>query len=496
MPRALKIRRLLPWAAGLLLAAVVVLLFFRLTMAGLMVNLLLKSSGASQVNFNVVRASPWQVVVDDLSFSVRTQAFAAKRVTVDRRSWWMPSLGAVRVEQASVPLTIDGSDTNPWSWASYQNGGAVQPWQAPLDELSVDGQLVVKAAALPDQVLEVKFAARQSAQKTWEGIVRADGPGLSLRGEGSYDPGRDDLAFKVPAAELDLKVWQDFVRRLVLLPGGAWELEGRFTGQAEGRLAGKKLTTTGSVRLRDGRAKNAALAVTAEGIEAGLEFTDLAGLVSQPGAVRVRELRAGQLALREVDAGLALGGPDKITVQRASFQTLGGAVAVEPFNYFPSQREAELVVLVDGIDIAAVLALTQDLPARATGRVNGRFPLRIDAGGLRLGTGWLQLKPGVYAEMQFDATGLLTRGASASSPGYAVLKKVESGLLKLKITEMRLDIRPPNAPPGRSATLHIAGEPVDPDVKAPVVLDLNVNGPLEKLLNLGLDSRVSFGSKP
>ena len=124
------------------------------------------------------------------------------------------------------------------------------------------------------------------------------------------------------------------------------------------------------------------------------------------------------------------------------------------------------------------------------------LPLRIDAAGLRLGTGWLQLKPGVHAEIQFNTSGLLTRGVSPGNPSYAVLKKVESGLLKLKINELRLDIRPPNAPPGRSAQLHIAGEPVDPDVKAPVVLDLNVNGPLEQLINLGLDSRVSFGSKP
>jgi hypothetical protein len=107
----------------------------------------------------------------------------------------------------------------------------------------------------------------------------------------------------------------------------------------------------------------------------------------------------------------------------------------------------------------------------------------------------LQLKPGAYAEIQFAAEGLLTTGVPQGNPSYAVLKKVESGLLKLKVSELRLDIRPPNAPENRSAQLHVAGEPVDPQVKAPVILDLNVNGPLEKLINLGLDSRISFGSK-
>ena len=63
------------------------------------------------------------------------------------------------------------------------------------------------------------------------------------------------------------------------------------------------------------------------------------------------------------------------------------------------------------------------------------------------------------------------------------------------MNELRLEIYPPNSPPGRTAQLHLAGEPLDPGVKAPVTLDLNVNGPLEKLLNVGLDSRVSIGQK-
>jgi hypothetical protein len=354
----------------------------------------------------------------------------------------------------------------------------------------------VQAAALPAQELTVQMNARLTPRKTWEGRVQAAGPGLALQGELTYDMAKDTVAFQLPAVSLDLKDWQAFVQRLVLLPGGNWQLAGKFTGSAEGRLAGKQLTTSGQVHLREGRAANPQGTITAEGIEADLEFTDFAEVFTKPGSLRIREVRTGQLALRDLDAEIALGGTNKIAVSRISFQALGGTVTAEPFSYFPSLRELETVVLVDGINVEEVMALTRDLPAKAVGRVNGRFPLRLDDSGVRLGTGWLQLKPGVYAEIQFNATGLLTGGTSPSTPSYAVLKKVESGLLKLKIRELRLDIRPPNAPPGRSAQLHLAGEPVDPDVKAPVILDLNVNGPLERLINLGLDSRLSFGSKP
>ncbi|SDR66255.1 YdbH domain-containing protein [Opitutus sp. GAS368] len=490
-------RRMLLGAAGLAVTLLTAGLLARQALTGLAVNALLQLAGASEIKFTITEASPWRVVVEDIGFSVRTQGFAAKRVTFTRAHWWTPSLGTVRVEQARVPITVDGSDTSPFTWSTYQNGQAkVQPWQTPLEELALDGRLVVKAAAVPAQEITVKLEARLTPGNTWTGHVQADGPGLSVQGEGSYDMTRDELAFKLPAVALDVKAWQEFVRRIVLLPGGAWELEGKFTGSAEGRLVGKKLTTTGTVRLRDGRASNTALAVTAEGLEANLEFTDFVRFATKPGTMRIREVRTGQLALQDLDCVFAFADTNKMVVSKATFKALGGTVAMEPFNYFLSLRELETVVLVEGIDVEQVMALTKDLPAKAVGRVNGRFPIRIDDSGLRLGTGWLELKPGVYAEIQFNANGLLTGGASPSSPSYAVLKKVESGLLKLKITEMRLDIRPPGAPPGRSAQLHLAGEPVDPNVKAPVILDLNVNGPLERLINLGLDSRVSFGSKP
>jgi hypothetical protein len=490
-------RRLL-WTAAA--AALVVLgagVAARLTLTGLVLRSLLTRAGAAEIKFDLAAASPWAVVVENMDFRVRTQAFTARRVTLHRAHWWTPSLGSLRIEQARLPLTIDGSDTNPWSWATYQNGTApAVPPSVPLDDVSVDGQLVIRAAAVPEQTLTVKLEAHLAGKNTWAGRASAEGPGLGVKAEGRFDPASQALDFKLPEITLDLKSWQNFVQRLVLLPGGTWDLAGQVTASAEGRWVGKEFTATARVSLRDGHAASSVRAVAADGVAADLEFTDLDHFRTKPGTLHIREVHTGQLVLRDVEAEFAFDTPKKIIVSRASLHALGGSLALEPFKYFPDLRQLEAVVLVDGISVEEILALTQDLPAQATGRLNGRFPLRIDASGIRLGTGWLELKPGVAAEIRFSSSGLLTNGLPPSSPGYAVLKKVETGLLKLAVSEMRLDIRPPNAPPGRSATLHLAGHPFDPDVKAPVTLDLNVNGPLEKLLNLGLDSRLNIGTKP
>lgn len=486
-------RRLFLFVALLGVAGITVALLARLTLTEMAVGSLLKRAGAFDVKFNVAQASPWKVVLEDIGFQLKTQLFAAKRVSVSRAHWWTPSMGVVRVEQMRLPLTVDGSDTNEHAWPVDRNGAvASAPTSVPVEEVYVDGQVIIRASDVPEQALTVKLEARLVAKNTWTGKIQVDGPGVAVQGEGGYNLAKDDLDFKLPAIAIDLKPWQQFGQRLVVLPGGAWELEGKLTGHAAGHLIGKKITASGAIQLREGRAHYETKDITAEGIEAELEFIDFDQILTKPGAIRVRELRVGTFPLRALSAELALAGSDRIVVSALSLEALGGRVSAEPFKYFPSLHELDAVVMVDGISVEEIMALTKDLPAKATGRVSGRFPVRIDDSGVRLGTGWLELKAGVYAELQLQANGLLTGNLDEKSPSYAVLKKVESGLLKLRISELRLDIRPPNAPAGRSAQLRISGSPVDPSVKAPVTLDLNVNGPLEQLLNLGLDSRLKF----
>jgi len=497
MPTPLTKRRLCLAAGTLAFLTLAVAVLARLTLTGLAASTLLHMAGASEVKFRVTQASPWRVVFEKVAFQVRTQPFEAGRVSFARPHWWTPSLGTVRVEQAWLPLTVDGSDTNPVNWATYKNGTAsVSALKIPADDISIDGQLVVRAAALSDQALTVKLEARLRPDTTWEGKASVEGPGLAAQASGRFDPATKALDFAVPVVSVDLKVWQNFLQRFVFIPGGAVELGGTLTGSAQGRWAGKAFSAAAKVHVADGRVVSPAHNVTADGVTVDLEFTDLDKFETKPGTLRVAALQVGRFALRDIDAEFAFADTNRIAVSRAALKALGGSLAVEPFKYFLNLRELDVVVLADNISVEEVMALTKDLPAKASGRVDGRLPLRIDDGGLRLGTGWLALKPGVSAQIQFSAAGLLTSGVPVKDPRYPVLKKIESGLLQLRVGELRLDIRPPDAPAGRTAQLHVVGEPVDPEVKAPVTLDLNVNGPLEKLLNMGMDSRVNFGGKP
>jgi hypothetical protein len=492
-------RRRLAWVAAGLAALFLVLVLVRKPLAAAAITSSLEMAGAGDVSLRVAEASPWGVLVENLGFKVRTQRFDAAQVRIERRSWWSPSLGVVRVSGARVPVTVDGSDTNPWAWSTYAGGSAPAGGGGigalPADELSIDGVLVVKAASQADQEITVSFEAKLGDDQHWQAKADLRGPGIALSGQGKFQLPVQQVQFGVTVTELDLGRWEGFIQSLVTLPGGRWELSGRLEGNATGTYEEDKVTATGRVGLRDGRFRSTDRGVLAEGVTADFKLSDVERLRSEPGTIRVRSLQAGGVEFRNVDLEVALAGPEKFSVSRATLEAFGGKLATEPFVFVPRRNELDFTLLADGIVVEQVLTLAKDLPARATGLVDGRVPVRIDASGLRFGTGWLELKRGTAAEVQFNASGLLTRGVAVSNPTYSTLKRIESGLLRLRLSELRLDLRPPNQPPGRSATLKIAGEPVDKDVKAPVNLNLNVNGPIEQLLNLGLDGRVNFGGK-
>lgn len=451
----------------------------------------LKAGGATDVRFAVERASPWRLQLSNLGFNFDAVKFVAGSASLERSHWWTPSLGRLSVQQARVDVNVD-------QLASAPGGGASSagPVTIPLEEISIDGQVVVHVGEEPGQPLALAFAARPVEEGTWQGDAKLTAPGLEVGIQGSYRLTDGESEFRSTALRLDLQTWQKWLEHWAPLPGGPWELAGTLTGEAGGEYQGGRFAARGEFHLRDGRASSTALKATAEGVSADIDVADLTQLLARKSTLHVKTVTSGAIVLSDVAVEFSRTQGDRFDIAALSARALGGTVKVEPFVYRLGQTDVEAVILADGIRAEEVMALTQDLPARASGPLSGRLPVRYDGSGVKFGTGWLGLQEGASAEIQFHAAGMLTAGTSPKSPQYAVLKKVEDGILKLKVTELRLDIRPPNAPGTRTAQLHVVGAPVDPEVKAPVTLDLNVNGPIESLINLGLKSGASFGTKP
>jgi hypothetical protein len=560
----------------------------------------LRAGGASNVTFDLTRASPWRLQVDDLAFDLEAARIAAASVSLDRAHWWAPSLGRLKMHTARVELALDRLDGGGGTPAAPA-APASPPRNIPLEEISVDGQLTLRAGDETTDALTLRFAARPGQDGKWQGQAQVEAPGLQLAIDADYSPGEAAGSLRTSALRLDLRPWQAWTRRLVPLPGepwivagtitgnlagsyragnisgtgdiqlsdaavaspglglaaegiglsahfgtkpgddckwqghakvtgpglelaveathdvgreetefrttalradlrpwqawiehlaelpdGPWELAGEVIGVATGAYRAEELIAQGEFRLRDARVANTSYELVADGIEADLPDVNLATGVARNIAVRARQVTVAKIAAADVTAGIASATEDQIEVSAFSARALGGMVRLEPFTHRLDDPAVEVVVAAENIRAEHLMALTEDLPARASGPLSGRLPVRYDGSGLRLGTGWLGLAAGGDLELQFQSAGLLTAGTSPKSANYAVLKRVEDGLLKLKVTELRLDVRPAGAPASRTAQLRIVGAPVDPQVKAPVTFDLNVNGPVESLLNLGL----------
>ena len=476
------LRSRLTWIVAVLLLLIVGAgLAVRFWLGGYVVRSVLGMAGASEIRFAQVRGTPGRIVIEDLEFRVRTQPFAARRVTVERESWWMASLGNVRIEGVRVPVVLDQSDTDPWNWTTYDQGGlGDEPVNLPFQSLDLDGELVVRMATVPDMPITVKLEGRPRTGSSWIGSLVAEGEGFRLAGGGSLLRAGQELDYQVHSAELDLAVWSRHIQRLVPLPGGPWEMGGRLTGVSEGKVTAKRFAATARVSLRGGSMRAGTVDVAASGAEAELEFSDLWKLRTKTGTLRLAELRVGRLPFRQVTADFGLWDGRVITVNHATAEALGGRVETEAFRYELNQRALALSLRATGIRGPALLGLTSGVAPRFTGRVGGVLPLRIHGDGVQISDGVLALEPGSAGELQFDATTLLRTGVKLEPATEQVFKAAGRASVVLRLESLRFEIRPTGLPLGTSARAQVTGT-VD---GAPVNFTYHVNGAVERYLRV------------
>jgi hypothetical protein len=148
-----------------------------------------------------------------------------------------------------------------------------------------------------------------------------------------------------------------------------------------------------------------------------------------------------------------------------------------------------------GVELRQVLFLLPPVLVAAQGRLDGQIALRRDSAGLQIGIGRLTLRQGEKADLQFaPSPGLLTAQLPAQvKQYYPGLEKLETGGIPLRAERMEIELTPAGDEQGRTATVHIEGGPVDPALKSPVVLQINVRGPLESVVKFGTHSKLRFG---
>lgn len=260
---------------------------------------------------------------------------------------------------------------------------------------------------------------------------------VSLDGRVILDPGREP-------------VWQGAVG----LEAGHVSVGGAVPGSIEGLRTALHVDGVGP------RIQIAPLATT---------FTNavLAGLVVHGGSIRWRV------------------GDRELLVEQAELAWCGGQARVYAVRVDLARPDIDLVLYIDRMDAGELIRLIKPLDGTATGHLYGRLPLRIRQGRIQLSEGFLYALPGERGNLRLRNTSFLQSYLERAGLSSAMRKNLADALADLDYDVLRVDLSTTAAREGK-LVLKLAGQAAGNRELPPVDLDIRVNGPLEALLNLGL----------
>ncbi len=177
---------------------------------------------------------------------------------------------------------------------------------------------------------------------------------------------------------------------------------------------------------------------------------------------------------------------DELLVERAELAWCGGWVQLYAVRIDPRHPDLDFVLYLDRLEAGRLLEVIKLLKGSATGHLYGRMPLRVQRGRVMLSDGFLFALPGERGNLQLSDTRVFDEYLARSGLPSAVRKQISASLRNLDYHVLRFDLSAGGAPEAR-LNIKIEGQSAADRKLPPVSLDMRVNGPLEALLNFGLN---------
>lgn len=394
------------------------------------------------------------------------------------------------------PLPLSAAADSTAGQASASGEGTIPAIDFPpiVRSLRVEGGELVLKRGSETRTLSWQGEFAQTSPDSWGGKLTATGPGTELAANVSYRTMERIWRVSALAVRLDLSAWSALVLPMFLPKGMEWTCGGFAT--LEGALVWTPggLDGTMVLAVQDGRTGSADGGIAIEGIEGALHLVSLAKLASAPAQrFTARAFTAGQVRMTNLVAETTLLAADRMTA-RIDGQGLGGRLAVDPFEFNPTEIRYSVNVRMDEIEAQPVLAMFPTVP-QGTGMLVGHVPLSWTDGRLGFGEGRLALKPGTTGRVRFHNPGLFTQAWSAWLPGRKLLGQIEVGKEDLLVSELSIVLHAPGAPDGHAAVVRLVGVPAEHPRQGPYTFDFNINASLEGFINLGMKQNMSFDFK-
>lgn len=194
---------------------------------------------------------------------------------------------------------------------------------------------------------------------------------------------------------------------------------------------------------------------------------------------------AGQtVAVALVDAGLPLTdglltfrvapGP-RLEIASGTLHLAGGTVEVEPLTVDPAADNGRGVLLVEDVELGALLSLAGVSGLTGSGRLSGRIPVAVEAGNVVIAGGVLDAEePGFLSYAPLAPPAALQGQGEAVSLALSALTNFQYQALRLTVDRQ--------AGGAMTVTMHVSGSNPDFYDGYPVEFNLNVSGALDRVL--------------
>lgn len=369
----------------------------------------------------------------------------------------------------------------------------------------------------------IELTSSQSAQPTQAALrstVQAEG--LSGDFQVTLDGVRPEGRWQSANTTLDLAQWfQPLVRQA--------GLGGRFSAYS----ASGTVSVTGAGTFRDS-VVHGKVAISGdglslsgsspeffvEGIQLHAEVQELLPLRSgEKQQLSFKRAQISGVDLRDGVLLFTLLDNQRIRIDQLSLQVLGGSVRMGPTVLDfggPPEQTIDAVATMENVSLTELARLLPEIIAEAHGRVSGEMSIRWSPkNGFKLGNGSLRLdrieaveirltpQPGFLTSRAPErltllppSWGFLSRWFSPKNPARETLRQIEMGLMALEVEALNADVFPDGDGEGRTARLTILARPRESTLVKEVTFDVNVSGPLDQVLQLGLQNNVSIKAGP
>lgn len=362
--------------------------------------------------------------------------------------------------------------------------GAGLSWPWPMVRGTISG---VTQLGAPGQALAWRIVAQPVGDSELSIEVSADGAGGHLQAHARVTTVTGDGEWQVDACRLDLASWlPPLAAKFPALSG--WQGSGVLTVAGHGLLRGGAIDGAATLTLADGALRNEKKKISCEGIALQLVLAGLQPLHAEPGQeLTLRTVTAAGAELHDLKISFALAPGGEVRVAEAGAAGFGGKLSAEPFAFAPAQMAAAFVVHGTDLDLAQVRAFADPQQIRmheASGRMSGQLMLRLNHDGLQLGQGLLAMREGESARILFQPTpGLFTSYLPGNVRGvYTGFEPIELGKLPMLVKKLQVDFYPDGESAERTVHVQLEGDSTDAKRPAPIVLDINVDGPLQQAI--------------